>query len=437
MRVPRMKVRWAVPIVTATMLLALVTPAQAATLAISTTALPQGQVGVVYSQTATATGGTGPYTWSVTSGALPAGLTLNTSTGAIAGTPTTAGTSTFTLQVADSASATDTQSLSITVSATGTLAVTTTAFPVAVVGSGFSGTLLATGGTAPYVWSIISGGLAGGLTLDTATGVISGTPTAAGTSTFTAQVTDAASLTATASLSITTQASLVVSTTSLADGQVGVAYSQTLAATGGVTPYTWSVTSGSLPAGLTLNSSTGVISGTPTAAGTSTFTVQVTDDADYTATASLSITVGGTLAVSTTSLSGGTVGVAYSQTLASTGGVSPVTWSIISDALPSGLALNSSTGVVSGTPTAAGTSTFTVQVTDDADRTATASLTITVVAADDGGPREGVRGMRGLCNAIERGSEHARAHKRLAPPFAALLRAAGAGGLTLSEFCAR
>src|SRR5208283_4784413 len=98
------------------------------------------------------------------------------------------------------------------------------------------------------------------------------------------------SATATQALSITINAALTITTTSLPGGEAGVGYSQTLAASGGTTPYTWSVSAGTLPAGLSL-SSAGVISGTPTTAGTSSFTVQVADSAGGKATQALSITI--------------------------------------------------------------------------------------------------------------------------------------------------
>ena len=174
-------------------------------------------------------------------------------------------------------------------------------------------------------------------------------------------------------------ATLAISTSSLASGTTGVAYSQSLTATGGVSPYSWSV-SGTLPAGLSL-STAGVISGTPTAAGTSTFTVTVTDTRGTTATRSLSITVSApsaTLAITTTSLPAATRNTAYSQKLAATGGTTPYTWSVSSGSLPRGLSLGSSTGVISGTPTRTGTSTFTIRVRAANGSTATKSLSIKV-----------------------------------------------------------
>ena len=182
-------------------------------------------------------------------------------------------------------------------------------------------------------------------------------------------------------------APLAVSTTTLPGGIVSSAFSQSLAATGGTTPYTWAVASGTLPAGLTL-SAAGVISGTPTAAGTSSFTVRVTDSAAATATRALSIditaaTLPAPLAVSTATLPGGIVSSAYSQSLAATGGTTPYTWAVAIGTLPAGLTL-SAAGVISGTPTAAGTSNFTVRVTDASAPAATTtralSLTITAVA---------------------------------------------------------
>src|SRR6185503_1549032 len=124
---------------------------------------------------------------------------------------------------------------------------------------------------------------------------------------------------------------------------------------------------------LTLSSG-GTISGTPTTAGSSTFTVRTTDSASQAATASLSLAITPpTLAVTTSSLPGGTVGTAYSQSLAASGGTPPYSWSLASGTLPAGLSL-STAGTISGTPTAAGNSAFTVRVTDAASQSATASL---------------------------------------------------------------
>src|SRR5205814_1142993 len=174
-------------------------------------------------------------------------------------------------------------------------------------------------------------------------------------------------------LSITTASPLV-------SGTVGTAYSQPLAATGGTPPYAWSVISGSLPAGLTLNATSGAISGTPTTAGTSNFTVQVTDSSSGKASKAFTLKIGRAScrqSIKTASpLPTGTVGTVYSQTLAATGGTPPYAWSVISGSLPAGLTLNATSGAMSGTPTTAGTSNFTVQVTDSASGKASKAFTL-------------------------------------------------------------
>ncbi len=362
-------------------------------LSVTTTSLAAGVVGTPYSQTLQATGGTTPYSWTITTGSLPAGLTLNAATGAITGTPTgpQVGTISFTATVTDSENPAKTANanLSIAISAP-PLSVTTSSLPGGTLGSAYSQTLAATGGITPYTWSVTTGTLPAGLTLNASTGVISGTPTGSltGPINFTVTVTDSESpvKTASANLSIAISAPpLSVTTTSLAAGVVGTSYSQTLQATGGITPYSWAITTGSLPAGLTLNTATGAITGKPTGpqVGTNSFTVTVTDSENpvKTANANLSIAISAPpLSVTTPSLPGGGVGIAYSQTLTASGGVSPYTWSIASGSLPNGLSL-SSNGQITGTPTATGTSSFSVKVTDSETPTAqsaTANLSITI-----------------------------------------------------------
>ena len=175
-----------------------------------------------------------------------------------------------------------------------------------------------------------------------------------------------------------------VTTSSLAVGTTGTAYSQTVAASGGTSPYSWSVSAGTLPAGLTLNASTGEISGLPTTAGTSSFTVKVTDNAALVGTRALSIVIGTPVSVSTSTLAGATVGTSYSATIAATGGTGSYTWALTDGALPAGLSLATGTGRVTGTPTAAGTANFTVTATDGVGRTNAKALTITVVGAIPG-----------------------------------------------------
>lgn len=163
---------------------------------------------------------------------------------------------------------------------------------------------------------------------------------------------------------------LSISTTALANATVGQSYSQTVQATGGFAPYSFTITSGALPAGLTL-SSTGAIAGTPTAAGVFPITVQATDSQSFTATQNLSITVGPAtiaLAPAAGALTGGNVGVSYTQQFTASAGTAPYIYTVTAGALPTGLTL-STTGLLSGTPTAVGNYTFTVTATDSSTGT--------------------------------------------------------------------
>ena len=258
------------------------------TLAVTTTTLPGGTVGKSYLTSLQASSGTKPYTWSLSAGTLPTGLSLVSSTGVISGKPTSTGIHNLTVKVTDATSSkpqTATKSLSITIAAVVTpLQFSTGSLSAGQVGVGYSKMIQATGGTTPYHWSISSGALPSGLTFSAATGTISGKPTKSGSSTFTARVADSTSpsQTATKSLTITVAsaaAPVQITTTSVHSGQVGVPYSTTLLATDGTVPYRWSITSGSLPAGVTLAAATGTIAGTPTTSGTHSFTIHVTDSA--------------------------------------------------------------------------------------------------------------------------------------------------------------
>jgi hypothetical protein len=232
-------------------------------------------------------------------------------------TPGATGTSTYTLTCgAQSASATLTA-----VTALAALGITTTELSSGRVGSAYSATLAATGGAPPYTWSFLNGTLAPGLELNPSTGVISGTPTGAVSANplvFAVTDSETPAKTQTTTLALTVVAELVISTTSLADGQVGMAYSETLTATGGTAPYIWSVSSGSLPAGLTL-ASNGTISGTPTAAvSASTVTFQVSDSENpaQVKTATFSMTISAAASSGSGHGGGGAVGAATLLALA-------------------------------------------------------------------------------------------------------------------------
>ncbi|MBQ4431914.1 MAG: putative Ig domain-containing protein, partial [Synergistaceae bacterium] len=237
------------------------------TITITTTSLPNGTVNASYNAVLSAN--TSNVTWSVSSGSLPTGLTLNSSTGAITGTPTAAGTSTFTVRAVSGSSST-TRQLSITINSgttptPTTITITTTTLPEGIAGMSYSASLASNPSGATWTHT---GNIPAGLVLDSS-GRISGTPTVSGKFDFTATATYGTS-SAVKSLSITISP-LEITTSSLPSGRVYETYSQTLRSNG--TGLTWSVSSGYLPSGLTLQSSSGLLSGTLTRAGEYTFTV--------------------------------------------------------------------------------------------------------------------------------------------------------------------
>ena len=261
-------------------------------LTVSTTSLPNGTVNVAYAATLTAVGGITPYAWSIVSGSLPGGLTLNLTSGAITGTPSGVGTFNFTVQVSDGSNPAQSASkaLSITVVPALTSIAVTPTNPTNQVGSTqqFTATGTYSDGstqdlTTQAAWTSSKTTVATINASGLATGVSAGTATI---SAGLAGVTNGTTLTV-------QPPPLVITTASLTNGALNTAYAASLAASGGITPYSWSIAAGSLPAGLTLNAASGAINGTPTAAGLFNFTVRASDASSpvQTVTKALSITV--------------------------------------------------------------------------------------------------------------------------------------------------
>jgi hypothetical protein len=258
---------------------------------INTLTLPSGENGVPYSQSISVTGGVPPLSYSVISGKLPAGLSLG-SNGAIGGTPSSFGTSQFTVQVADNGTPplTVTQLYTITVAPAPPLSVANIELPEGLQGTPYSGTVAVTGGIPPLMWTL-QGNLPPGLSLQTntttksttgvTTGTITGTPTQTGTTTFTISVQDSAIPFQTASqqlsITINPSSSIQITTQTLPGGVVAQGYGADVQTTGGNAPISFSVTQGLLPPGLNLNPSDGTITGTPSRVGTSAFTIEATD----------------------------------------------------------------------------------------------------------------------------------------------------------------
>ncbi len=243
------------------------------------------------------------------------------------------------------------------------LNVATEELPRAQAGKAYAANLAARGGTAPYTWRVASGALPAGLSL-TAQGLISGTTAKATQTRASFEVTDSHGDTVAREFAVYVEP-LIATGSALPSATLAKSYSATLKATGGAGfGYKWALDGGSLPTGLKLSSS-GAISGTPTAHGAFEFTVGVSDGGKPANTAekhfSLSVSP---MTITTASVPSGLVGKAYpSTTLKVTGGKATYRWSVSSGALPAGLKL-STAGALSGAPTVSGEFTFTAKVTD-------------------------------------------------------------------------
>jgi len=339
--------------------------------------LPDGVTGTAYSAPLTVQNGTAPYVWTLNSGILPPGLTI-LPTGILSGTPTKAGTYLFGAQATDARGAPAVGAMTLTI--TQGLAITTASpLPNGGVGSAYK-LQFAGAGASPLAWAVTGGSLPPGFALDPATGILSGIPTTATTYGFTVQLTDSTKTSVSKNFTLTIAPQLVIITTALANGQIGTAYSQTLAATGGTPPYLWALTgTGNLPPGFALNRSTGAVTGTPVANGASNFTVQVTDSAGVVTTRPLSLAIGPVITFTTASplQPNAVVGQAYSQQIAVTGGTPPYTFA--QTGLSDGITLDA-TGKLAGTPPAQSVLSFTVTVTDLNQVSATQQYVLAVAA---------------------------------------------------------
>lgn len=335
-------------------------------------ALPAGAINVAYpAQTIVANNG--PNTFSISAGALPPGLTLSPA-GVISGTPdgtviTTTTMFNFTVDATNSVSLVGSRAYSITIS----VSAPTVSSPTTAAGTHntpFSYQIV--GNNSPTSFGV-TGTLPTGVTLNPTTGLISGTPLVTSTQVFnvTVSATNAVG-TGTRAVAITiTLPPSAVNSPATASGSTGNPFSYTITGTNNPTSFTLT---GTLPAGLTFNAGTGTISGTPTASGTSTVTIGAAN-ASGGNTQSLTITIGLSAPVVTSAATvSGSVASPFSYTI--TGTNSPTSFSV-TGALPAGVTLNATTGVISGTPSTGGTFNVTVGATN-ATGTGTLPLTINI-----------------------------------------------------------
>lgn len=377
---------------------------------ITTNTLPRAVVGSPYSYTVLSSGGLRPYLFTA-SETQPPGITLSPD-GTLSGRPTKAGAFSFDVTLTDARSATAVRRFTLAVAeSVAGLAISTAMLPEGTAGRAYSHTLQAFGGVTPYRWS---GTVPLGLTLDEGSGRLSGTPGAHGIHTFSVRVTDVVEGSATATYTLVIRPGpppLVITTpANIFEGAVGTSYGQPFRASGGVPPYKWTVASGNIE-GLKMDEATGDLQGVPQRVGMFTFTVQVTDSAGATVSQTYTMSVRGASLVLTPggALPSGTVGVRYQQRLLLTvsGGRTPYTWSVV-QGLPPGLALSPEDQTISGVPSAAGSFSFTVQVTDADGLSVSRQLGLTV----DAGPLS-IVGSRRLADGM------------LNEPFTATVEASG------------
>jgi hypothetical protein len=368
-----------------------------APLKVTPTTPPDGYVGSTYTKQLYATGGTGAgRTWTLNSGSvLPAGLSLST-TGAITGTVTAKpGATKFTVTVTDSGAYSASLTLQITVVAA-LIVSTPSPLPTGYEGTSYSKQLTASGGTGGYKWSINSAGTTSLATVNltfSSTGLISGTPAAAGAATLTISVTDSNGHTSAKAFTLTVTDVLTITTATLPAAYTNTAYSQTLVAAAGTQAgYAWTVsgTNNLAAFGLSL-SSAGVLSGTPATTGSASFTAEVTDSGSHTATKALSVKIYNPLklpAPNPSTLPAATVSASYSGSIVAMGGVPAYTWTVGSTAVPTtgalvalsnGLSASNKGGgtlLITGTPTTSTPVTFTATIKDSVGNTVAQAYTI-------------------------------------------------------------
>ncbi|MDV3252792.1 Ig-like domain repeat protein [Devosia sp. BK] len=327
---------------------------------------PSGVAGILYQSVApTVTGGAGAYLFAL-SGA-PSGISVDATTGIVAGTTRQTGTFNLVLTATDTNGVVGSRNYPVTFTAP--VIAASANMPAGEVGVAYpGGSITASGGAEPYTYAIGADPLPPGLVLDADTGAVTGIPSAAGTYPVTFTVTDANGFSGQASASfVTTVVPVVTLPASLPPAREGQHYLQSIAAVGATGPYTYSVSAGSLPLDLQLDTTTGLLSGIPSQSGTADFTITATDSSlpvPRVGTQRYTFAIDAASVLTMTPPPAVVAGAAYSHAFNATGGSGSYTYQIASGTLPQGLQFDPQTGLVSGTTTDVGSHALIVAATD-------------------------------------------------------------------------
>jgi large repetitive protein len=344
--------------------------------------VPVGTVGEYYAHEFIGDGGCGlPYQFRVLSGALPPGLSL-TGDGLLVGIPTQAGSWSFWLELSDEDPPSEPWCLPkksqrrFTVDVVAALVITTGSAAPATLGTPYSLRLSAQGGSGTRTWSIASGALPPGLTLNSSSGEISGSPTAAGVYEFRVRVSDGVRLGSKQfTLPVREPLAAYARTVPPAEASIPIAPVK-VAATGGSASRTWRL-EGSLPRGLSFDTRDATITGTPQVAGIFTVKLVVSDGEGRTDDVRLTLVVSPKLALARKSLATASIGRRYRARITASGGVGATTFKLVSGRLPAGIGLKA-TGTLIGSPRTPGANHFVIELRDKLGASARRGYVLTV-----------------------------------------------------------